>query len=101
MRRTLAAIFLFCACTTATTPPQSSSSALAQIADAHWKHQLAEDVGLQIKFGIPTEHLPDPSFAHAQKEATYAREMLEDLAGINPSSLTEDERITLRILRWQ
>ena len=100
MRRSLAAILFLCACTTAT-PPRSSSAELARIAGDYWKHQLAQDVGLQIKFGIPTEHLPDPSFAHAQAEAEYARTMLSDLARINPAELTEDERITMRILQWQ
>ena len=100
MRRSLAAILLLFCCTTAT-PPRSSSAELAQIADDYWKHELAEDVGLQIKFGIATEHLPDPSFAHAKAEGEYARALLVRLNALDPATLTEDERTTAAILRWQ
>ncbi|MGZ7031311.1 MAG: DUF885 family protein, partial [Thermoanaerobaculia bacterium] len=100
MRRSLAAILLLCACTTSA-PPHSSSAELARIADEYWKRQLSQDVGLQIKFGIPTEHLPDPSFMHAEAEAADARKLLARLQSIDPAQLNEEERITLRILRSQ
>ena len=41
---------------------------LGKIVDDYWRHELDDNVASQIKFGIPTHHLPDVSYAHAQWE---------------------------------
>ena len=95
----LAAVCLFLAgCATS---QLSDSARLKQIGDDYWQHQLDENIGLQIKFGLPTKHLPDVSYAHAQREAELARSLLQRLNAIHPDGLTEDERLSLGILRWQ
>jgi len=96
---TASATLLLLCCTTTRAP--SSSAALKQIADAYWNHRLVEDVGLQIKFGIPTEHLPDPGYAHATSEVQFARVQLQRLDKLDTAGLSEDERITRSLLQWQ
>jgi uncharacterized protein (DUF885 family) len=53
-----------------------------------------------VKFGLPTKHLPDPSYAHAEVEAKFAMEMQQRLERIDPSHLNEDEGLTRRLLQW-
>jgi uncharacterized protein (DUF885 family) len=97
MRRLAAGLLLFAAC--ATTQPNESAR-LKQIAADDWQHQLDESVALQIKFGLPIRHLPDLSYAHAQREAEFARSLLARLDAIHPEALNEDDRISYGILRW-
>ena len=98
MRRTLAAILLLCACATS---QRQSSALLKEIADDYWRHQLDENVSLQIKFGIPTKHLPDATYAQAKREADFAQSLLTRLQQVRPTELGEDERVTLAMLRWK
>jgi len=79
----------------------SQSAALKSIADDHWQHELEQSVALQIKFGIPTKHLPDLSYAQAQRDAEFAQSLLARLNAIRAADLGEDERITFGILRWE
>ena len=99
MRKLAAALALCLAC--ATSRPDGSSGRLKQIADDYWKHELDQNVGLQIKFGIPTRHLPDVSYAQAERDAAFARSLLRRLDTVNAVALSEDERITYEILRWE
>jgi uncharacterized protein (DUF885 family) len=93
-----AALLLLTACATSTHP--TGSATLAKIADEYWQHQLEESPSLQVKFGLPTKHLPDPSFAHAQSEAKFAEEILRKLDGIDAKRLAEEDRLTHRLLHW-
>jgi uncharacterized protein (DUF885 family) len=93
----LALSLLTLACATATT--SSPSQSLARLAEQQWQHQLEQDIGTRAELGLPIEHLPDVSLARAEKEAAFARTMLAELARIDAGALTEDERITLGILR--
>lgn len=96
MKRALAvAVLLVSGCATA---PHDS---LKSIADDYWRHRLDQDVSLQVKFGLPTRHLPDVSYAHAQAEAGFARTILERLDHIDATGLSEDDRLTLDILRFE
>ena len=97
MRRLAIVCLLLGAC--ASTRP-SDSALLKSIAGEYWQHQLDENPALHIKFGIPTRHLPDVSFAHAQHEAQLAAGWLGRLEAIHPGNLSADERISLAILRW-
>ena len=98
MKRLAAVFLLLTACATSQI---DDSARLKQIADEYWKHQLEESVALQIKFGLPTKHLPDVSYGHAQKEAEYARSLVQRLDALRPDHLSADERVTLGILRWE
>lgn len=94
MRITAAALLalLFVACASAP-PPQ-----LSAIVDEYWQHQLAQSAGIRSELGLPVEHLPDVSYAHAQAEAAFARTMLAKLERVDETRLSSDERITLGIL---
>ena len=96
----LAAILL-CACATARKPAPTDAQILKQIGDEYWQHRLANDVALQIKFGIPTEHLPDASYRGAERESSYAEALLRRLDELNIGNLGEDDRITYSLLRWE
>lgn len=98
MRRiALAALLLSAACATA--PPQTPSQRLAELIDAHWQRQLESDVSTRSELGLPIERLPDVSFAQAERDAAFARELLAKLETIDASALTADERLSLRILQ--
>lgn len=94
-RLLLVVILLFSGCAT------SRRESLKEIADAYWHHRLETDVELQLKFGLPTRHLPDVSFAHAESEAEFARSILKRLDSLAATQLTEDDRLSLEILRWE
>jgi len=71
---------------------------LQEIADDVWQHWLERDISLREKFGLPIEHLPDVTFAEAQREAEFARTILQRLDAVQPAD--EDERLTAAIVRW-
>lgn len=96
MRRFVFALALFAAsCATV----QSPSQQLAAIAEEHWQRQLATDVSTRSELGLPIERLPDPSFEEAQRDAEFSRKLLARLERIDASKLSEDEQISLAILR--
>lgn len=81
---------------TTTAPPQPSDS-LQKIAGDAWNYEVERSIGLRAKFGLPVEHLPDPTFAEAQRDAEFARGILRRLDRVQPAN--EEERITATILR--
>src|SRR5262249_15915345 len=95
------AIFLLLAAACRTGLSPSPHDDLARIAQDYWQHQLDHNVALQIKFRIPTQHLADVSYAHAQSEAEFARSIVQRLDRIYASGLSEGDRLTLKILRWE
>jgi uncharacterized protein (DUF885 family) len=106
MRRLLAfAILTFVACATTTHAPAPSAASpsaapsLAQLADAYWQHRLEQDVSSRSELGLPIERLPDISYAQAEREAAFAKSLLEQLDRIDANALSEDDRITLAVLQ--
>jgi uncharacterized protein (DUF885 family) len=94
--------FLFLAALTAascSTMRQTPSQQLAAIAEEHWQRQLASDVLTRSEIGLPLEHLPDLSYAQVRRDADAARASLAKLSRIDASSLTDEERLSLAILR--
>lgn len=83
------------ACMTTTAPPSDS---IQKIADDVWRYQLAESIELQQKFGVPVRHLPDVTFAQAQRDADFSRAILRRLDAVQPAN--EDERLTAGVVRW-
>ena len=97
MKRWAAIFFvLLAACMTITTPPQPHDS-LRKIGDDAWKYWLDRDISLRMKFGLPIEHLPDITFAEAQRDADFAGTILKRLDAVQPAN--EEERLTAAILR--
>lgn len=85
------------ACATA----RDSSRELRQIADEVWAWELEQNVSARLRLGLPIEKMPDPSYENAAADAAFARAVLERLGRIDSASLSEDEQLTLGILRWR
>lgn len=101
MKRFLAAVLLLCCACASRTPAPTDADILGTIANDYWQHELDTDPGLQIKFGLPTKHLPDPSYLEAQHSSTFAEAILRRLDEINVGHLSEEDRMTYSILRWR
>lgn len=95
MRTVVAAALLavFAACTSTQSHPT-----LSAIADEYWQHELAQSATTRSELGLPVEHLPDVSYAHAESEAAFARELLAKLERVDEARLSDEELITLGIL---
>jgi uncharacterized protein (DUF885 family) len=74
---------------------------LKAIADEVWARQVADDLAIRLKLGLPIEKMPDPSYEKAADDATFARRILRRLDRIDPTRLTAEERVTYGILRWR
>jgi uncharacterized protein (DUF885 family) len=72
---------------------------LSALVDEYWQHELEQNASTRSELGLPVEHLPDISYAHAEREAAFARELLAKLDRVDEATLTEEEWITLAILR--
>jgi uncharacterized protein (DUF885 family) len=74
---------------------------LARLVAEYEQGQLADRLDLRVKYGLPVEHLPDLSYARAQKVADRSREVVRRLDLLSPKALTSDEWIVSRALRWE
>jgi uncharacterized protein (DUF885 family) len=92
----LLSLFLWTGCVST-----SGSQALTAIADDVWERRVAEDLAIRAKLGLPVEQMPDPSYEKALADAAAAKAILIRLDAIDESSLTAEERVLLRSLRWQ
>lgn len=75
-----------------------SPPALPELVEEHWQHELERNAYVRSELGLPVERLPEVSYAAAQREAAFARELLARLERVDETSLTDEERITLAIL---
>ena len=73
---------------------------LKQIQDDYWRHQLNESISLRMKYGLPIEKLPDPSYEGQEKEAAFARSILDRLLKLDAQGLSHQEWISYEILKW-
>ena len=71
---------------------------LQEIADDVWQHWIERDISLREKFGLPIEHLPDVTFAEAEREAAFAHTIVRRLDALGP--IPGDTALTAEILRW-
>ncbi|MFN8877477.1 MAG: DUF885 domain-containing protein [Gemmatimonadota bacterium] len=107
-----AAAFLLAAATTAQAParataratarPDSTPSArtLARLATEHDARGREEDAARRVREGLPLLHLPDLSFAGAERRAARAREVIKEIDRLVPRELTPDEWTTSRLIRF-
>jgi len=98
MKKLIAIALLAAAC--ASKPAPTDGEILAKIAEEYWQHQLDQDVSLQAKLGLPIKHLPDASYLQAQHESSFGEQILRRLDEINIGHLSDDDRITYSLLRW-
>jgi uncharacterized protein (DUF885 family) len=96
--RVFSAVILLVAAGCATT---NAPLELKSIADEVWARQLAHDPAARARLGMPVEQMPDPSYEGASADAAFARGILERLKRIDPARLSENDRVTLSILKWR
>jgi uncharacterized protein (DUF885 family) len=77
------------------------SRTLATVSAEVARHQLETDVYARLVAGLPLERLPDVTRAGAELEGRWAAALLGRLAPLTDEGLGDEERITLRVLRWQ
>ncbi len=78
----------------------SSSTLLAQVTDEVWSHWLEKDLWVQLKYGVKITDLPEFSLAETKAEALYSQSILEKLENIDETNLSDNDRVTLAVLRW-
>lgn len=66
-----------------------------------WQHQLANSPTLQMQEGLPVENLPDLSSELWDREAAFARGILDRLAKIDTASLSHEDWLTHAVLQWE
>ena len=74
---------------------------VARLGDDLQRELLERDVSTRNSRGMPLDRLPDLSFEAATRASAMARVRLRSLAGIRDRELDAEERLTLRVLRWQ
>src|SRR5262249_15629732 len=60
---------------------------LARLMSDHEQRQLDERLDLRVKYGLPVEHLPDLSYASAQRAAERSRDAVRRLDALPPKGL--------------
>jgi uncharacterized protein (DUF885 family) len=69
--------------------------------DQVWERTLADSLHLRLKLGLPIEKLPDLSYARAEADTAFAREVLERLSEVDRRELAWEEVLSLDSLAWQ
>jgi uncharacterized protein (DUF885 family) len=78
-----------------------SSRAVAEVGEDYLDFMKQDSLYLRMKFGLPIDRLPDISLAKEEADARRAARWLTRLADVRPADLTEDETLSLDILRRQ
>lgn len=66
-----------------------------------WQHQLAYSPTLRLQEGLPVENLPDLSNDFWDREAAFARGILDRLAKIDTASLSHEDWLDHAVLQWE
>ncbi len=96
----LGLIVVLLAATPGPVPVDSGSAALDTLAERYWQHELQTDVLLRAQVGLPVETLRPVTYANAQADAQFAREVLAELARIDAEKLDRDRWLTSRTLHY-
>jgi len=78
-----------------------SSQAVAEAGDAYLGFLKQDSLYLRMRFGLPIDRLPDISLAKEEADARFATGLLTRLEAVRPPELSEDETLSLDILRRQ
>ncbi|MEP7344495.1 MAG: DUF885 domain-containing protein [Gemmatimonadaceae bacterium] len=79
----------------------SSARTLSRVMTALQGRSLETSISARLRAGLPIVRLPDISLAAAVKDGKFAANQLATLSSVRESALTAEERLTLRVLRWQ
>jgi len=82
-------------------PRSPSSRTVAEVGEAYLDFLKQDSLYLRMKFGLPIDRLPDISLAKEEGDALLAARLLTRLGAVRPSDLSEDETLSLDILRRQ
>ena len=75
-----------------------STVPLSNVVDEYWQRELEQNIATRSDLGLPVEHLRELSYAQAERDAAFARELLAKLERVDEANLTDDEKITHAIL---
>ena len=78
-----------------------SSRAVAAVGEEYLDFLKQDSLYLRMKFGLPIDRLPDVSLAKEEAHARLAARWLTRLGEVRAADLTEDETLSLDILRRQ
>ena len=71
------------------------------IADAAWEEAIGKSTTLRLKHGLQVLNLEDVTYEQAEKDAAFARSLVERIDAVARDGLSHDDELTLDILRWQ
>lgn len=69
------------------------------VAERAWQRRLQRDPYLQLRRGVAVTWLPRGTLEEAEQEASFARSLLVELAGVDAKSLPYADALTLEFLR--
>ncbi len=78
-----------------------SSRTVAEVGEEYLDFLKQDSLYLRMKFGLPIERLPDVSLTKEEADARLAARWLTRLGEVRAADLTEDETLSLDILRRQ
>ncbi len=71
-----------------------------QVGDEAWARKLEDSLTLRRLHGLPIEKLPELTASKEQADAAFAAGLLAKLDGVDAAKLTEDDRLSLEVLRF-
>jgi uncharacterized protein (DUF885 family) len=82
-------------------PPSRSAEIVRKAADDYWAFLEREDLNVRVHEGLPVDKLPDVSLKHAEDNAAFGRSLQNQLAGAVEKDLSQEDQLSLAILREQ
>jgi len=77
------------------------ATVVRQVGEEFSARGLADDLFLRQIHGLPVDHLPELTKKKVEADARLAAADLERLAGIDATTLGEEDRLSLELLRFQ
>ena len=99
MVKSLFVAALLATCSAAAAAPGSAQ--LASIADRYSSHILNRSINAQLVAGKAATAIPSRDLADLEREVAYANAMLSELKQVPAAGLSDEERLTDAMLRWQ
>ncbi|HEX7288258.1 MAG TPA: DUF885 domain-containing protein [Candidatus Angelobacter sp.] len=79
---------------------ETDAARLAHLVDEYWRYPLLGTFYARYLAGEPVD-LPDISENKANSDADFERHILAELRTVNAELLSQDDFLTLQVLRWQ
>jgi uncharacterized protein (DUF885 family) len=95
----LAVLVLFCVFSIVASDVPNAT--FTKIENDYWQHLLEEQAYFRLKYGLPIDRLPDPSYEAQKADAAYSQSILDRLKKLDPKSLGQEDFLSYKILQWQ